>query len=49
MADDTPQDPAPQDDAPTTEPATGEDALGDPGKQALDRMKAERNEAAKAG
>jgi hypothetical protein len=34
-------------DAPSTEPATGEDALGDAGKQALDRMKAERNEAAK--
>jgi len=27
--------------------ATGEDALGDAGKQALDRMKAERNEAAR--
>jgi ElaB/YqjD/DUF883 family membrane-anchored ribosome-binding protein len=48
MADDTPQDTAPQDDASTTEPATGEDALGDAGKQALDRMKAERNDAAKA-
>jgi hypothetical protein len=45
MADDTPQDT--QDQAPSTEPATGEDALGDAGKQALDRMKAERNEAAK--
>lgn len=47
MADDTPQDPAPQNDAPTAEPATGEDVLGDAGKQALDRMKAERNEAQK--
>lgn len=28
-------------------PATGEDTLGDAGKQALDRMKAERNEASK--
>lgn len=50
MADDT----APQDstdstnDAPVdTAPATGEESLGDAGKQALDRMKAERNEAAK--
>ena len=31
--------------AESTEPATGEDALGDAGKQALDRMKAERNDA----
>jgi len=30
-----------------TEPAMGEENLGDAGKQALDRMKAERNEAAK--
>lgn len=46
MADDTPQEP--QDSTPPAEkPATGEDALGDAGKQALDRMKAERNEATK--
>lgn len=34
-----------QDSSPTDKPATGEDALGDAGKQALDRMKAERDEA----
>jgi hypothetical protein len=28
-------------------PATGEEQLGDAGKQALDRMKAERNDAAR--
>ena len=43
MADDTAQ----QDPTASTEPATGDDALGDAGKQALDRMKAERNEATK--
>lgn len=52
MADDTaaPQDTTSTDTpdtAATDAPATGEDALGDAGKQALDRMKAERNEAAK--
>lgn len=31
----------------TTEPATGEEVLGDAGKQALDRMKAERSAAIK--
>lgn len=36
-----------QPDTQTTEPATGEGALGDAGKQALDRMKAERAEAQK--
>lgn len=45
MADDTQQDAST--DAPDAVPATGDDALGDAGKQALDRMKAERNEAAK--
>lgn len=43
MADDTPQDQ--QDQAPP--PATDDNGLGDAGKQALDRMKAERNEATK--
>lgn len=33
------------DDAAPDKPATGEDALGDAGKQALDRMKVERNTA----
>jgi hypothetical protein len=48
MADDAQQD-ASTDATETTDaaPATGEDALGDAGKQALDRMKVERNEAAK--
>jgi len=38
---------AEQDTNQATESATGEENLGDAGKQALDRMKAERNEAAK--
>lgn len=38
---------APQDTNQAAEPATGEEALGDAGKQALDRMKAERAEAVK--
>lgn len=53
MADETPQEtPLETPETPETpeqpQPATGEEALGDAGKQALDRMKAERNEAQKA-
>lgn len=48
MADDTPQEtPAPE-TTDTPPPATGDDGLGDAGKQAIDRMKAERNDATKA-
>lgn len=48
MADDTTQQDPPTTDAPEdAAPATGEDALGDAGKQALDRMKAERAQAVK--
>lgn len=51
MADDTAQQDAPTDTttdaADQSAPATGEDALGDAGKQALDRMKAERAQAVK--
>lgn len=47
MADDTAQQDAPAPDADQAAPATGEDALGDAGKQALDRMKAERAQAVK--
>jgi len=48
MADDTAQqDTTTTDEAQPDAPATGEDALGDAGKQALDRMKAERAQAVK--
>lgn len=49
MADEpaTPATPAPEPTAEEPKSATGDD-LGDAGKQALDRMKAERNEAQKA-